>query len=71
MFKIKINTSTFYKKLGKYSQIMQLFKIMGFKLNQTNCKTAFKYIKDPNSKEILDLSWKQKYNENDSPLRRI
>ena len=39
--------SLFYQSLGKYSQIMQIFKLIGFRRIDRNICTAFNHMKDP------------------------
>ena len=56
-YRISINNALFYSKLGKYPQIMDLLKLIGFRRVSNQFNSAFNYLRDPTSKNDLDREW--------------
>lgn len=58
-FRILISSSLFYNKVGKYPQIMDLFKLIGFRRVSNQFTSAFCFLKDPTPDEEIDEMWDQ------------
>lgn len=57
IFRIPISNALFYNKIGKYPQIMDLFKLIGFRRVMHQYTTAFSFLKDPTPDTELDEVW--------------
>ena len=60
VYQIPINNPIFYHKLGKYPQVMELFRLIGFRKVTRQINTALKYMRDPTSAEDLATIWAPK-----------
>jgi hypothetical protein len=53
-FEVIINNPIFYSSLGKYPQVMDLFKLIGFNKVDKQMNTSFNFVRDPENLETLD-----------------
>lgn len=53
-YRICISNKIFYQKIGKYPQIMDLFKLIGFRRVSNQTISAFNIIKDGVTEHDLD-----------------
>jgi len=58
VYSIRINNSLFYQKMGRFPQIMDLFKLIGFRKVSSQLCTAFNFLRDPHSLQDLERSWR-------------
>ena len=58
-FRILISNSLFYNKIGKYPQIMDLFKLIGFRRVSNQFTSAFCFLKDPTPDAELNEMWEE------------
>ena len=56
-YRINISNKIFYSKLGKYEQIINLFKLIGFQKKQSRNYSAFQFVVDPHSTVEMQLIW--------------
>ena len=59
IFRIHINNALFYKKLGKYNKVMDLFQQIGFRKVSNQLNTAFNFIRDPGNTAEQEELWRQ------------
>ena len=59
IFRIHINNALFYKKLGKYTKVMDLMQLIGFRKVSHQLNTAFNFIRDPGNTAEQEELWRQ------------
>ena len=57
-YQIKISTTLFYSKLGRYPQIMRLFQICGFEKVEKHMSTTFNFLKESDDQDEVEHAWK-------------